>query len=62
VVIVYSIVPGLLDLDAGTVPGFTFEEVEPGLYRRVARAFPIDDIVAADGLYCGEVKVPEGHP
>lgn len=58
---IYRIVPGLLDLAEGTVPGFTFEEVEPGLYRRVARAFPLADIVQPDGTYCGEVEADGGH-
>lgn len=58
---IYRIVPGLYDPATDTVPGFTIEEVEPGVYRRVARQFRADEVFAPDGSYCGAVDVPEGH-
>lgn len=58
----WRIVPGLYDPVRGTVPGFTFEEVAPGLYARVSVDFPLDLVLQPDGSYCGTVELDPVHP
>jgi hypothetical protein len=59
---VWRIVPGLVDLARGTVPGFTFEEIAPGVYIRTSVDFPIDLVFEPDGSYCGVVEMEAVHP
>jgi hypothetical protein len=50
----WRVVPGLIDFGEGTVLAGSFEEIEPGLFKRVFRLVPVEAVFDAHGTYSHE--------